>query len=200
MIPSGAKRLGASRPKKMNPRPADLRSRSFRAAVMPISRRNRQSAPWKAAMKKTSSSWVTLCPCSPLMKPMVMPPKSRSSPGLRKTSRSNWRESSGGFLPVSSTPSSCAVLPLVQREIQLLGDSAVVFGVQLLPGAWLGRGAGRKPRRRRWGVAVLTGHVAVRVHPLVPQPCHQKQCHQTARDLHHGQHHRHVRVEGHARR
>jgi hypothetical protein len=43
--PERGEGLGASRPNKMNPRQANLRSRNLRAAVMPISSKNRQSAP-----------------------------------------------------------------------------------------------------------------------------------------------------------
>ncbi|CFS32829.1 Uncharacterised protein [Mycobacterium tuberculosis] len=106
MIPSVANRFGASRPKKTNPLPADARSFNLRDAVMPISNRNRQSTPWNAATKKLSSSCRTFCPCSPLIRPMTMPPKRRTSPGLRKTSCSNSREKIDAFVPLSLTPSS----------------------------------------------------------------------------------------------
>ena len=66
--------------------PAVCRSLSRRAAVIPISSRNRQSTPWNANTKNLSSSATTFCPCSPLMRPIRMPPKRRTSPGLRNTS------------------------------------------------------------------------------------------------------------------
>ena len=43
-------------------------------------------------------------------------------------------------------------------------------------------------------VAGLVGHVSERIHPPVAQPRHQVQRHQASRDLHDGQHHRHVGV------
>ena len=45
MIPSGAKHVGREQAEKMNPQPATLRSRNLLAAVMPISSKNRHSAP-----------------------------------------------------------------------------------------------------------------------------------------------------------
>ncbi len=64
----------------------------------------------------------------------MMPPMSRTSPGLRKTSCRSSREKMGILLAL---PASWALvglpvrmLQLFQRELQLLLDTAVVLGLE----------------------------------------------------------------------
>ena len=184
----------------MKPGPASRRSFSLRDAVMPISSRNRQSTPWNAMTKKLSSSCDDLLALQPTDEPDDDAAEEQDQPGVEEhllqklTGEDRHPLGLAASWAVVGLP--VRMLQLLQRELQLLLDPGRRSVVQALAVRGPCGRAGTDPDLDRRDVAGLVGHVARRVHPPVPQSRHQVQRHQAARNLHHGQHHRHVGVEG----
>ena len=83
--PSAPCTIGIAMPNATRNGPTAFRSRSRRAAVMPMSSRNSTSAPWKPATKNGATVAV---PSSPATQPMPMPPTKSTMLRPVTTSRS----------------------------------------------------------------------------------------------------------------
>ena len=102
--------------------------------------------------KNLSSSATTFCPCSPLMRPMRMPPIRSTSPGLRKTSCSSSREKMD--IPCGSRRRGLGVeLPVRRSSFSIESSSSSsmprVLAVQALAVRRARGGAGPDPDLHR---------------------------------------------------